>query len=141
MFVFGWQPTTKTPNALMSAYFKTHNQKTMDVPLYRWGQPTYVRDLAKAIEEMSLSEQSGIYHVCGSSYINRYDWLKKVYAQLDWDTSYLNPQDQVPATGANYPLKARFDTTKFSSTFKTKLHELDDAIKDLCEDVKKTISI
>lgn len=135
MSVYGWDPFTKTPNALMKAYFSVLNRIRVFVPVYRWGTPTYVKDLSKAILELCLSKETGVFHIAGSSYINRYEWLKKSFDYLGWDSSLILPQTDIPKDAAMRPFKIGLDTKKFCSKFKTKLHALDEGLKFLKEDV------
>ncbi len=138
MFVFGWQPDTVTPNALMKAYFSISKKEKIYVPIFRWGNPTYVHDLAKAIAELSLSQKSGLYHVASRSYLNRYDWIKKTCDILGWDSSWVHPQDRVPKNSPAYPLRICFDTEKFRSQYKTELHNLDEASAMLKDEIDQT---
>ena len=128
MFVFGWQPETVTPNAVMKAYFSVSKKERMLVQAYRWGTPTYVQDLAKAMVELSVSGADGIYHVTGSTFITRYEWLKKVCRAMEWDSSWLCPLTEISPKATPYPLKLRLDTQKFRRQFKIKLHSLDESM-------------
>lgn len=136
MFVFGWQPETKTPNALMSTYFTFKKRQSIAVPTYRWGQPTYVGDLAQAIIELILNNRQGIYHVPGKTYINRYDWMRQCCRQLGWNESLILPQDKPNPADIPFPAKIRFDTTKFSNENQTQLRNLDGALKAVQQDMK-----
>ncbi len=137
MSVFGWQTQTVSPNAVMSMYFSLQEKKPIHVSSYRWGTPTYVKDLAKTIVELSLSSAKGIYHVTGSTYLNRYQWLKKTCAYLGWDQSYIMRQDKEKRGPAIYPGKIRLSTKKFNRQFKTKLHSLSSALQFLKQDIRK----
>lgn len=135
MSVFGWQKETKTPNAVMSTYFAVANKKIIEIPTFRWGTPTYVKDLAKAIVELTVSSQNGVYHAVGASYLNRYEWLKKVCDSVGWDSKYLVPQDHPRPSDVPYPHKIMLNSRKFSSKFKTKLHSLEESLKLLKQDI------
>jgi dTDP-4-dehydrorhamnose reductase len=138
MSVFGWQPETVTPNAFMKAYFSISKKEKMLVPTFRWGTPTYVHDLAKALVELSSAGARGTYHVVGSSFINRYEWLNQTCAALGWDTSWLCPQNEVPSKATPYPTKVRLDTQKFRLGYKTRLHTLEESIPMLKNDIRQT---
>lgn len=138
MSVFGWQPDTVTPNALMKVYFSISKKEKIYVPTFRWGNPTYVHDLAKAIAELSLSQESGVYHVAGPSYLSRYNWIKKSCDTLGWDSSWVSPQDRRSRDHPLYPSRICFDTKKFNSQYKTKLHHLDEALAKLKVEINQT---
>lgn len=136
MFVFGWQPETKTPNALMNTYFAFKKGQSLSTPAYRWGQPTYAGDLAQAIIELTLNNRQGIYHVAGETYINRYDWMKQCCRQLGWNESLILPQDKPNSADIPFPAKIRFDTTRFSNENQTRLQNLNEALKAIQQDMK-----
>ncbi|GEM_PF-1029920 len=138
MFVFGWQPDTVTPNALMKAYFSISKKEKIYVPAFRWGNPTYVHDLAKAIVELSLSQKNDVYHVAGRSYLSRYEWIKKACDILGWDSSWVYSQDRTPKNPPVYSQRICFDTEKFHSQHKTKLHSLDEALAMLKDEIDQT---
>ena len=135
MSVFGWQPETISPNALMSAYFAISKKEKLSVPTFRWTTPTYVRDLAKAIVELGLSGTKGIFHVVGESYLNRYEWLKKTCDFLGWDSSWLVAQDSPSKNSVPYPAKVRLNTEKFHAQCQTPLNTLEQALVLLRKDI------
>ena len=128
MGVFGWQPETKTPNALMKLYFACRQKEEMFVPDFRFGTPTYAKDLAAAIVEMALSKESGVFHVVGQTYISRYEWLKKSADFLGWDSKCLVKTPKESSDIAFRPHKVKLLTDKFRSQFKTKLHTLEETL-------------
>ena len=136
MSVFGWQPETTTPNALMSAYFAMSKRQKWEVSSYRWGTPTYVRDLARAIVHLSLSSHTGIFHAAGKTYLNRYDWLKKTFIRLGWDESWLVPQTKQTAHGLFYPAKIHLQTDKYAQLYNNELHTLEEALDLLNQDIE-----
>lgn len=139
MSVFGWQPETKTPNAMMSAYFAITQKRKLEISTLRSGTPTYTKDLAKAILELSLSREGGIFHITGLSYLNRYEWLCKTCEALGWDSSFLIPVEKSSPENTLYPLKIKLSTEKFRSRFKTKLHTLPEALALLKQDVHQAL--
>jgi len=135
MSVFGWDPLTETPNAVMKAYFSITKAQKCIVQAFRWGTPTYVKDLAKAILELSDSSASGIFHIAGKTFINRYEWIRSTCDALGWDTSLLIPQHKNNSGMAFRPVKIGLDTRKFSENFRTRLCTLEEAIKLLKRDI------
>jgi len=135
MSVYGWDPQTLSPNPLMQAYFSIMNKKRILVPVFRWANPIYVKDLAKAIVELSLSKESGLFHIAGPVFINRYNWLKKACKFLGWDSSFLLPLQNIPKNMVPRPYKIRLNTNKFHNKFKTQIHGIDAALKILEKDI------
>lgn len=135
MAVYGWDPKTSTPNALMKLYFSISQGKEVFAPVFRWSAPTYVEDLAKAIKEVCVSGETGMFHITGSSFLSRYEWLKTACNVLGWDSSLLLRQDRPSKTMAPRPYKVNLDTDKFSTNFKTKLHSLEEGLVLMRENI------
>jgi dTDP-4-dehydrorhamnose reductase len=136
MSVFGWQPQTKTPNAVMKAYFSCRDKTSWPVAVYRYGTPTYAKNLAQAICELVEHNASGTYHVAGTTYVSRYDWLKKACAKLGWDSRYLIPEEEKPSD-VPYPHRVHLSVEKFSKNFKTHLMSLDESLEALAKDIRR----
>lgn len=134
MSVFGWQPETKAPNAIMSTYFHLQNKQTIQVPSYRWGTPTYVKDLGDAIIELCLKNANGTFQITGSTYINRFEWIKRSCEALGWNTRLITEETVKPDKNI-YPLKVHLDNTKFCSKFSSPLHKLDESLHFLKDDI------
>jgi len=135
MSVFGWDPFTETPNAVMKAYFSIARSQKYIVQAFRWGTPTYAGDLAKAILELSDSGASGIFHIAGRSFINRYVWIRTICDALGWDSSLLVPQHKNNSGLAFRPVRIGLDTSKFNDNFSTRLCFLKEAVELLKRDI------
>ncbi len=135
MSIYGWDPLTKTPNTIMKVFFSILKGEKIFAPTFRWGNPTYVKDLAKAILELCLSKENGIFHVAGTTFINRYEWLKKTCDILGWDSSLLLPQNQISKDIVSRPCRINLDKSKFSNNFTTMLHSLEDGLRLLRKDI------
>ena len=136
--VFGWDPKTVTPNYMMSLYKTIKEKRTFPAPTFLWGNPTYVKDLASAIIELCTKDIDGLFHVVGSSFINRYNWAKKTCEAAGWDTSLITPLDEVPPNIIPRPLKSNLNTKKFESICKTKIRDVDDGIDAFIRDMGGT---
>ena len=127
--VFGWDPKTVTPNYMMSLYRTIKANKQFRAPSFLWGNPTYVDDLASAIIELCSVKMNGVFHVIGSSFINRYDWAIKACRIAGWDESLVIEVNNIPDNMVPRPLISNLDTGKFRSLCQTKLSDVDDGIK------------
>ena len=136
--VYGWDPLTKTPNYLMSLYFKLMKRELFKAPTFLWGRPTYVKDLASAIIELSCSETIGIFHIVGASFVNRFQWAKRMCQLANWEQRLVVPQKIIPENMIPRPLKSSMNTDKFSKQFKTKLRGLDEGLKAFLDDMKRS---
>lgn len=137
MSVYGWDPKTVTPNAIMKVYFSILKKEEISISAFRRGNPTYVKDLAKAIAELALAESRGIFHIAGRSFVGRYEWLKKACDVLGWDASFLIPRKEPLTNNILRPLRVNFNTDKFQSEFTVKLHNLEESLNLLKQDVSE----
>ena len=113
----------------MSLYRAIKTNKKFKAPSFLWGNPTYVHDLASAIIELCSLEVDGVFHVVGSSFINRYNWATKACQMAGWDKSLLVDTDSIPDDMVPRPLKSNLDTRKFRSLCKTELRDVDSGLK------------
>jgi dTDP-4-dehydrorhamnose reductase len=127
--VFGWDPETRTPNYIMNLYRTIKAKKRLNAPSYLWGNPTYAEDLAEAISELYTKKASGVFHVVGASFINRYEWAKASCEILELDFGLVNEVRDPPANMVPRPLKSLLNTDKFTSSYSTVLHDVYGSLK------------
>lgn len=126
--VFGWDPATVTPNFVMGLWRANRDGRPMNVPSFLWGNPTCAGDLAAALVELATSGASGVYHVVGSSFINRLDWARRACAVLGLDATRLHEIAEPPPTMVPRPLRSWLDTGRFTRSFATPLHDVDSGL-------------
>lgn len=134
--IYGWDPETVTPNYIMSLYRALKNKQVFNAPSFLFGNPTYVGDLAKAILELCAKQDRGIFHVVGASFLNRFDWANKACEILGLNGSLIN---EIQKPGVNMiprPMKSRLATRKFTESFETTLHNLEDGLGLMKEDMR-----
>lgn len=127
--VFGWDPKTATPNYMMNLYRAVEENKQFNAPSFLWGNPTYADDLSSAIIELCKKEMTGIFHVVGSSFINRYDWALKACEIAGWDKSLIKEIIDAPENMVPRPLKSNLSTDKFRNLCKTKLNDVNKGLE------------
>lgn len=124
MNLYGWDPQTVTPNYIMGLYRTVKEGKVFNAPSYLWGNPTYVGDLAEAIVELYRKRAVGIFHIVGSSFINRFNWAKEAAKILGLDHSLINELREPSSVSVRRPLKSNLNTEKFTRTYETILHDV-----------------
>jgi dTDP-4-dehydrorhamnose reductase len=127
--VFGWDPETVTPNFLMGLLRTLDAGKPMNVPSYLWGNPTDATDLAAALIELATTPRYGLWHVVGSSYVDRLTWARRACEVLELDTGLLREVSEPPAGMVPRPLRSRLSTARFTSTCVTPLHDLEHGLE------------
>ena len=139
--VFGWDPKTITPNYMVSLYRTIKDKKQFNAPSFLWGNPTHADDLASAVIEFCGKEINGVFHVVGSSFINRYDWALKACEMAGWDKSLIKEIKDVPKNMVPRPLKSNLSTDKFRKFCKTELSNVDKGlelfVKNMNEDIDR----
>lgn len=133
--IYGWDPKTVTPNYMMNLFNAIKGRKIFNAPSFLWGTPTYVGDLAEAILELYLKDANGIFHVVGSSFINRFQWAKEACQILGLNSSLISEINKPSANMVPRPLRSRLDTSKFRKSYNTVLHDVTDSLKLMKEDM------
>jgi dTDP-4-dehydrorhamnose reductase len=137
--VFGWDPKTATPNYMMNLYRAIEENKQFNAPSFLWGNPTYVDDLSSAIIELCEKEMTGIFHVVGSSFINRYDWALKACEIAGWNKSLIKEIIDAPENMVPRPLKSNLSTDKFRNLCKTKLNDVNKGLELFVKSMNENI--
>lgn len=135
--VFGWDKDTKTPNFLMWLYKSLEKQNIVKVPGYLFGTPTYVGDLTRGVMELLTPGYSGLFHIVGSEYINRYEWARK-YLEIGGIKDKQVEKIEEPLDGmVPRPKYCRLSTDKFSSMSRIKLRGVNEGLRLFFKEMKK----
>ena len=126
--IFGWDPLTKTPNFLMQLFFNLNEGKPFNAPSFLSGNPTHVDDLSQAIIDLLKGKNFGIYHVVGSSIINRYDWAVKFCNLLGLDSKLLNNIENAPKGIVPRPFNSNLSTDKLQDKIGYKLSTVNEGL-------------
>lgn len=126
--VCGWDPHTNTPNFLMQLYFNLNKGKSCNVPSFLVGNPTYVNDLTSAICDLLRLKKTGIYHIVGTTNINRYSWAMKFCSIFNFDRNLINEIKEVPENITPRPLISDLNTDKLKKTIGYELSSLDETL-------------
>jgi dTDP-4-dehydrorhamnose reductase len=137
--VYGWDPETPTPNFLMYLYQTLQEGKTFNTPSFLFGNPTYAPDLTKAILELIDKKHYGLFHVVGKGYINRYDWAIKFCELAGLDKEKIIEVKTPPKNMVPRPLLSNLNTEKVRPILETKLHDVDEGLQLLIEEMKKDL--
>lgn len=133
--VYGWDPKTETPNYIMGLYRKLKNQEPFYAASFLWGNPTYVGDLADAVVELYMKEASGIFHIVGSSFINRFKWAIEACKILGLDSELVLEARQPDSGGVLRPLKSCLNADKFKKGYQAPLCDVSSGLKLMRQDI------
>ena len=123
--VFGWDPATVTPNFVMGLYRAHQARRPVQVPSFLWGSPTFAGDLAAALLELVEAGDAGVFHVVGSSFVNRLEWARRACDVLELDAALLEELPAPPPTMVPRPLRSWLGTGKFRRGHTTPLRDLE----------------
>lgn len=122
--VYGWDPETVTPNYVMNLYRSLKAEKPFYASSSLFGSPTLAFDLASAMIELFEKKMTGIFHLVGSDYVNRYQWSVQAAKYLDLNASLIKETTNPPASVAQRPRGVRLNTEKFRNQCVTPLRGL-----------------
>ena len=93
--------------------------------------------MAKAILELIDKKHYGLFHIVGSGYINRYDWAIKFFELAGLDKGKIVEVKEPPQNIVPRPLRSNLNTEKVHAILETKLHDVDEGLQLLIEEMKK----
>ena len=127
--IYGWDPKTVTPNYMMNLYSSLKNNKIFEAPSYLWGNQTYVEDLAESILELYSKKATGLFHIVGKSFIDRFTWATLASKILEVDSRLVHEVKHPPSNMIPRPLQSNLGTKKFSSLYNSKLHSASEGLQ------------
>ena len=127
--VYGWDPETVTPNFLMYIYQTLEEGRPFNAPSFLYGNPTYVEDLAGAVLELIEKGHTGVFHIVGNGYVNRYDWAVKFCEMAGLEKEKIIEVKEPPEHIVPRPFRSNLNCDKVKKLIKTKLHGVDDGLQ------------
>jgi dTDP-4-dehydrorhamnose reductase len=101
------------PNFALWMIQKLEKNEPVKIVDDQYGQPTIVDDLALAIARIVERDRSGIYNLCGSEYLNRYEFALKLADIFEFDKSLIIPiKTKDLHQAADRPMNSSFITIK-----------------------------
>ena len=99
------------------------------------GSPTYTKNLAKLLVDMSLTDKYGIYHATNEGFCSWYDFAKKIF-ELTNTTILLNsiPSEEYPQK-AKRPKNSRLSKECLVQNGFEKLPNWEDSLKEYLEEL------
>tara|TARA_R110002072_G_scaffold1989_3_gene16454 strand:- start:17418 stop:18311 length:894 start_codon:yes stop_codon:yes gene_type:complete len=113
--IYGLDLKTKTPNYFMQIFSKLKNNEKVKTSSQMYGTPTPAKGLAQSILLLVDKDVSGIFHIVGPEYVNRYEWALEIAKEFGFDQKLI---ENVPANtgGCKRPLNLRLSTSKIKNT-------------------------
>lgn len=83
----------------------------------RYGSPTFVKDVALAIESLLYSQNYGIYHVVNTGRVNRFEFAEKIKEIKNLDVKLIPVKAEEYKEKAKRPYSSALKNDKFSRIF------------------------
>ena len=111
--LYGWNSVRLNFVTWVIAELRKGNE--INIVKDQFNTPTLADNLAELISELIERGESGLFHVCGSERINRYDFAIKIAAIFDLNKELIKPiaSDQLNWI-AKRPMDSSLDTSKIS---------------------------
>ncbi len=76
--IYGWIKKGQKKTFVVNVLDNIENKKKVEVCSDWYNSPTYVKDLTTTIVSLLAKEKKGVYHVVGSTHLNRLEWGRKI---------------------------------------------------------------
>lgn len=86
-----WNEKWQHTNSVIRAIEILESGKQLNEIIDWYNSPTYVPDFVNVLKFLILKNETGIYHIVGSDYINRYEYSKMVADIFNLDKNLINP--------------------------------------------------
>ena len=126
---------------IMQVINSLQNNNIFNAPVDQFGHPTYSNNLAEIIIELVKNNSEGVFHVTGSTYVDRFHFAKKIAKAF-----CLNPE-MVHKTTTNLhqshtrPMEANMKLNKLKSVISTKVLSLDEQLDSMRSNYRMMIPI
>jgi len=108
--IYGWSLPGQKKSFVVNTLDKLMRKEKVEVCRDWLNSPTYVKDLSEAILALTDQKKRGIYHVVGSSFLDRVSWATKIAVAFGQDASLIKGIDS-----SSMNLSARRPNARISS--------------------------
>ncbi len=127
------------PNFATWLVDKLSKGETVKIVDDQFGHPTLVDDLAKAILRMAELKKTGVFHVCGTDYLSRYDFAIKLAQIFGFDVSLIQRAKTADLNQkAVRPMHSHFDLSKTARELGIELCGVEEGLKIFKQQLKST---
>ena len=98
--LYCWIEKWQRVNSVLRVLDTLRNGKILNEVTDWYNTPTYVPDFVNAAEKLFKMNETGIFHVVGSEFINRYNWSVKVAEIFGLDKNLIKP---IHSSTFNFP--------------------------------------
>tara|TARA_B110001454_G_scaffold13402_2_gene12162 strand:- start:105 stop:998 length:894 start_codon:yes stop_codon:yes gene_type:complete len=117
---------------VMQVINSLNNKNFFNAPSDQFGHPTLSHNLAEIVIELIHKKSTGIFNVAGLTFIDRYNFAKKIAETFSLDSSFIH---EVSTAELHQPIKRpsriQLDFKKIQSTVSTKLLTLNEQLESI----------
>jgi dTDP-4-dehydrorhamnose reductase len=125
--VFGWERQGK--NFVVRLVQSLSEGKTMAVPSDQIGSPTYAPNLSNALRELIEKDKRGVYHLVGTTVIDRYSFARLIARVFELDEKLIVPKTTAELKQkAARPLKSGLRVDKAQRDLSSRLWSAEEAL-------------
>lgn len=131
--VYGWEVVGK--NFIARLIHKLSQKQKVRVPDDQIGTPTYNRNFARALIELVGKDETGVYHVAGSTSTDRFGFAVRAAQIFGLDSRLIHACSTAELKqNARRPLKAGLKLDKTRDLISTKLLGFEDGLRQMLKD-------
>lgn len=128
---YGWAKSWQPP--CMVKWVIEQLDANDSVPVFAdwWNKPIYNPDLTAAIRALIQEARTGVFHVVGPEFLNRYDWARQIASVFGYDPVKI---ERSLAKGASLPAErpnARLSTEKLRQVTDIAPRNIDEGLKQI----------
>ena len=116
---------------VMQVINSLQNGNVFNAPIDQFGHPTYSTNLAEIIIELIKNNYNGIFHVTGSTYIDRFNFAKKIAKAFDLNPEMIHETTTDLNQSHTRPMKVQMKLDKLKSSISTKILSLDEQLDSM----------
>ena len=130
---YGWKQPWQADNSVTRILSNFKKGKVLEV-IDWYNNPTYLKDISEGLQKLIEMKKSGIYHLVGPDFINRFEWSKIVAEVFNLDyrkiESIHSSQLKLPAKRASVNLS----NLKIFSETGMKMRGVKEALEDMLKE-------
>lgn len=128
--VFGWERQGK--NFVQRLVANLRDGKPATIPNDQFGSPTYAPNLSEALQELVRRDRRGVYHLTGTSVLDRCSFAKRIARVFELDESLIigKPTAELNQK-APRPLKSGLLVEKAQRELQTRLWSAEDSLRHM----------
>lgn len=126
------QHTNSVLRLIDSFNIKKHHKEIVDW----YNTPTYVPDFVEATKKLIINEKSGIFHLVGSDYINRFEWAKIICDYFNFNQKLIEPITSHNLKLAAKRVNVNLSNEKIFNELGIRMMGIKDGLKSMLEERK-----